>query len=343
MSGRLQAGTGRTLIGALALCAVLAAAGRARAEADKVRFAIQAGLPWLPFLVMEQEKIVETRAAAAGLGAVKAEITTVSGGGVMNDALLSGSLDFATSGLPPFLVIWDKSRNSSIAVKAVAAFGSLPFALVTRNPEVKSVKDFTDKDKIALPTVKASGQAVVLQMAVARAFGIENYAKLDPITITRGHPDATAALLSGNNEIDSHFSSPPYQQIEQRAPGIHTVLTTADVLEGPLSNGVIYTTQKFHDANPKLFRVVMDSVQQAVDEINVDKRAAAALYVRVTHQSLSVDEIVEAMSAPGAIYTLAPQSVFAVASFMAQVGTIKHKVGSWKELFFSAAHDLPGN
>jgi NitT/TauT family transport system substrate-binding protein len=327
---------------AISLTASILASGPAQAEASKVRIAIQPGLAWLPFLLADESHLIEKHAKAAGLGDVAVEIRTVSGGGVMNDALLSGNLDFASSGIPAFMVIWDKAA-AALPVKAVCGFGSLPFDLVTRDPKVKSIKDFTDANKIALPTVKASGQAIILEMAVAKEFGQENYAKLDPLTISRGHPDAVAALLSGKGEIDSHFSAPPYQQVELRAQGVHSVLNTGDVLGQPLSNGLLYTTQKFHDANPKLFKAVMDALKEADERINADKRAAAELYVRVTKDTSGVEQILEAISAPGVDYTIAPQSVYAMASFMNKVGTVKHPVASWKDLFFSEAHTLPGS
>jgi NitT/TauT family transport system substrate-binding protein len=332
----------RSKVAALALAIAVLASGAARAEASKVRIAIQPGLPWLPFLLVDDSHLIERYAKAAGLGEVAVEIRTVSGGGVMNDALLSGNLDFASSGIPAFMVIWDKAATA-LPVKAVCAFGSLPFELVTRDPKVKSIKDFTEANKIALPTVKASGQAIILEMAVAKAFGQENYAKLDPLTISRGHPDAVAAILSGKGEIDSHFSSPPYQQVELRGPGVHTVLKTSDVLDHPLSNGLLYTTQKFHDANPKLFQAVMDALKEADAQLTADKRAAAELYIRLTKETTGVEQILEAISAPGVEYTIAPQSVYTMAAFMNKVGTVKHPVASWQDLFFSEAHALPGS
>ncbi len=325
-----------------AFAALALAAPPACAEAAAVRIAIQPGLAWLPFLLAGQQHLIEQRAAAAGLGAVTVDIRTVSGGGVENDALLSGSLDFASSGVPAFMILWDKAA-AVMPIRAVCGFGSLPFYLVTRNKAVTTIKDFGQADRIALPTVRASGQAVILEMAAARAFGIANYARLDPLTVSRGQPDAMAALLSGKGEIDSHFSSPPYQEIELAAPGVHAVLKTTEILDHPLSNGVLYTTQRFHDANPKLFRAVMDGLGDADARINADRRAAAAFYVAATHQTLSVDQILAAMSSPGVEYTIAPQSVFTLASFMHEVGTVKHDVKSWKDLFFEEAHGLPGS
>ncbi len=96
----------------------------------------------------------------------------------MNDALLSGSVDFVCLGIPGIATIWGKTKGG-LEVKAASGFNFLPLQLNTRNPNIKSMRDLTDKDKIALPAVKVSMQAIILQMAAAQAFGEANYTKLD--------------------------------------------------------------------------------------------------------------------------------------------------------------------
>src|SRR5437879_830561 len=85
---------------------------------------------------------------------------------------------------------------------------------VTRNPNVKTISDFRDGDRIALPAVKVSAQAVLLQMAAEQAFGAGQQNRLDPLTVTMSHPDAMQALLSGQSEVNAHFGSPPFQYQE---------------------------------------------------------------------------------------------------------------------------------
>ncbi len=73
-----------------------------------------------------------------------------------------------------------------------------------------TIADFTSKNRIALPGVKVSIQAILLEMATAKAFGDDQYAKLDPLTTTLSHADGMAELLSPDSPVDSHFTSPPY-------------------------------------------------------------------------------------------------------------------------------------
>jgi NitT/TauT family transport system substrate-binding protein len=88
---------------------------------------------------------------------------------------------------------------------------------------VKTLKDFTDKDRIALPAVRVSMQAVILQMAAEKEFGAGQQHKLDPWTVSLSHPDGLAQMMSGKSEITAHFTSAPfmYQELggQARPPG----------------------------------------------------------------------------------------------------------------------------
>ena len=63
-------------------------------------------------------------------------------------------------------------------------------SLNTNRARIKTLADFTPDDKIALPGIKTSLAAVVLQMLVAQRFGQASYAKLDPMTVGLPHPEA---------------------------------------------------------------------------------------------------------------------------------------------------------
>lgn len=327
-----------------ALSLLFAGAGwaDARAEVATVRIAQQPGLTYLPLVVMEHDKLVEKNAEAAGLGKVTVEWSKFAGGNVMNDALLSGNLDFAATGMPSFLILWDKAKGL-LDVRGLCSYGSTPLYLVTRDPKVKTIRDFTESDRIAVPAVKSSVQAILLQMQAEKEWGVGKHAKLDGLTISRAHPDAYTALVSGQSEITAHFGAPPYEQMELAQPGMHLVLSSEDVLGGPASNGVFYLTAKFHRENPKLVGVIKAAMGEAIDLINRDHRVAAEKYLAVTQEKTTVEKLVELIEQPGAIYTLAPQKTFAYADFMHRIGSIKRKAESWKDLYFPEAHDLPGS
>ena len=328
-----------------ALCGMLSLgiATPAHAETSEVRAAQQFGLSYLALMMMEDSKLVEKQAKALGLGDIKVSWAKLGGPGAMNDALLSGGIDFGTGGVPSLITLWSKTHGTPQEVRGVGALNSMPVNLVTSNPNVKSIRDFTDKDKIAVTTVKVSTQALLLQMAAAKEFGEQNYAKLDPLTVSLPHPDAMTALLSGGGTITAHFSSPPFQYQEVARPGIRTILSNYEILGGPATFNVVWSTAKFRDGNPKTYAAFVAAFEEATATINRDKRAAAEVYKRMSGTKETVEELLKMMEDPLVEYTLTPKSTMKTAEFMAKVGTIKEKPSSWKDLFFPNVHGLQGS
>jgi len=313
----------------------------AHAELAEINVAQQYGIGYLSLMVMEEQKLIEKHAKAAGVE-VKVNWAKFAGGNVMNDALLSGSLQFASGGVGPLITIWARTKGN-LDVKAVAALDSMPLYLNTRNPSVKTIKDFTEKDKIALPAVKVSVQAVTLQMAAEKAFGEGQHGKLDALTVSMSHPDAQTALLSGQSEVTAHFGSPPFQYQQLKRPGIHQVLSSTDVLGGPTTFNVVWTTSKFRNENPKLYAAFVSALEEATAYINKDKTAAAEAYLRISKDKDSVADILAMLNDPAIVFTMAPQNIMAYANFMAKIGMIKAKPESWKDMFFPNVHGLAGS
>ncbi len=326
----------------LPLAAVMLTLQPAVAEVSEIRLARQPGLSYLPLAVMEHEKLIEKQAAAAGIKNIKVEWAKFAAGNVMNDALLSGSLDIASGGVAPLITLWAKSKGQ---VRGVAAQTTSQIYINTRNPDVKTIKDFTDKDRIALPAVKVSVNAIVLQMAVEKAFGPGNAYKLEPLTTSRSYAEGSAALLSGIGEINSAASAPPYYYKEIATPGIHTVLKSYDVLGGPSTNNVIWATTKFHDENPKLYAAFFAAYKEAIDLINRDPKKGAQIFQDSDrNKTYSLDDLVMMLTDKSSIeFTIVPHNITKYTDFMYRMGSIKEKPKSWKDLFFPEVHSLPGS
>jgi len=332
----------RTVLACLSLAAVMLSLQPAAAEVSEIRLARQPGLSYLPLAVMEHEKLIEKHAAAAGIKDIKVEWSKFAAGNVMNDALLSDSLDIAAGGVAPLITLWAKSKGQ---VRGVAAQTTSQIYINTRNPNVKTIKDFTDKDRIALPAVKVSVNAIVLQMAAEKAFGPGNAYKLEPLTTSRSYAEGSAALLSGIGEINSAASAPPYYYKEIATPGIHTVLKSYDVLGGPSTNNVIWTTQKFHDGNPKLYAAFFAAYKESIDLINRDPKKGAQIFQDADrNKTYSIDELVMMLTDKSSMeFTIVPHNITKYSDFMYRMGSIKEKPNSWKDLFFPEIHSLPGS
>ena len=148
------------------------------ARAAEIRLAEQFSMGYLQFNVMKRDRLIEKYATQRGLKDFKVSWQRFNGPVAMNEALLSNSTDIVSGGVPGLITLWDKTQGTSFEVKGICALSSQPFLLNTANPDIKSIKDFTERDRIAVPSIKVSVQAVLLQMAAAAAYGEENYAKL---------------------------------------------------------------------------------------------------------------------------------------------------------------------
>ncbi len=331
-----------TIRASVAVLLLFAASLVARAETNEVKIATQYGIGYLALTIMKEEKLIEKHLAQAGLPETKVAWVKLGAGAAANDALLSGSLDFASGGTGPAFILWDKTRDG-VDVRGVAALSSMPNLLVSRNPNVKTIKDFTDKDRIAMAGAGSSVQTIYLQMAAVKEWGQDNYKKLNPLMVNLPHPEGLAALLSGAGDVTAQFTSPPFQYYALEKPGIHTVLNSYDVMGGPNTFLMVWATNKFRTANPKTYKAVLDALKEATDSINADKRRAAEIYVKEGGNKDQVDKILAMMNDPQVSYTLAPERVLPYAQFMNQIGSLKNRPASWKDLFFPEIHNLPGS
>lgn len=312
--------------------AVLLVAFSAHAQGEsRLRIAAQYGIGYLPFLVMEKERLVEKQAAAAGLPEPKIEWVNLGGGGAVNEALVSGSIEVAAAGPPVFLTVWEKTRGNA-EVRGLASLNNIPTTLNTINPAVRSIADFTDRDKIALPAVKVSYQALTLQLAAEQLWGKGNHDRLDRLTVSMPHPEAQRAMLSGL-EITAHFATPPFMYSELKDPRVRNVLSSYEVFGEPVSFNIVYTSKAAFQKNPKLYEAFVAALQDAMKQISDDKARAAKLYVKQMGPSLDPAFVEEMLGDPSFQLTSTPRGVMKMADFMARIGRIKTAPANIDELF----------
>lgn len=317
----------------------LLAPATAQAEGE-IRIAEQFGIVYLLLNVVRDQHLIEKHGKAEGLD-IKVDWTQLSGGSAINDALLSGSVDIAGAGVGPLLTIWDRTYGRQ-NVKAVASLGNFPYYLMSNNPKVKTIADFTEQDRIALPAVGVSVQSRYLQYAAAKLWGDKEFNRLDKYTVAVPHPDATAALIAGGTELTGHFSNPPFHEQALENPNVHVVLNSYDLF-GPNSPTVLFATEKFRNDNPKTYKAFVEALAEAADFAQKDKGAAADTYLRVTKAKIDRAALLKIIDNPQFEFTVTPKNTYPLAEFLHRVGAIKHKPESWKDYFFQDAKPLQGS
>lgn len=300
----------------------------ARAEVQELRLARQYGISHLQMALLEELKLIEKHAAAGGLPNMKVSWRRFSDGPGMNEALLSGNIDIANGGLTALIVLFDKSRGAYVGL---APLSSMPAILMMRSPNVKSVRDLTDNDRIALVS-RVSMQAIILRMFAAQAFGKDRASDLDRLTVPLPHADAMASLISRGTEITGHFTAAPYYQQEEAA-GMHRALNSYDILGGPATYSVTWASKKFLNDNPKTAAAVLGALGEATEIIKKDPARAAQLYIKAEGSKLDPVLVEKMIRDPENVFTNTPQNTMKFVEFMTASGTVKKPPERWQDLF----------
>jgi NitT/TauT family transport system substrate-binding protein len=326
------------LFGVVATC--FSASSVVRAEVTEVRIGIQFGLIYLPVMVAEAKGFFAEEAAKAGLGQLKVIVQRFSGSPAINDALLSGSVDAGAYGLPGLLIAWDKTKERQ-EVKGLAALSANPYILFTNKPEIKSLTDFGEQDRIALPATIAP-QAILLRLAAEKAYGPGQFGRLDTVMIGMPHPEAMAALLAGKTGITGYFASPPFSTALLRENKVHAVITSGDILDGEEVSSVVFGARKaFVDANPIVAKTILAAIEDAMAFIAKDPNAAVEIYLAAEPVKIAKEDVLRPLSSMG--YGLEPRNLMKFARLMRRAGMIKNEPSSWKDVFFPLLHDRNGS
>ncbi|RJL19959.1 ABC transporter substrate-binding protein [Paracoccus siganidrum] len=319
--------------------AALSAAQPALAE-GRIRLSEQFGTLYLPLHVIRDQNLLEKHAAQQGLDGIEVEWHKISGGNAVNDALLSGSIDVGAAGIGPFLTLWDRTDGG---VRIIGGLAHQPNYLITNNPDIRTLRDFSDADKIALPAVGVSVQARILQIAAEKEFGEGRHDALDHLTVGLPHPDATAALLTGSTEVTAHLSNTPFQEQALREEGIHRVFSSFEVLGQPITPTYVYATVEFREQNPKTYAAFLAAFREASAWIEANKAEAVETYIRVENSRLEPEFVLSLLESPESEFTLVPAGSFIFADFLHRIGALKKKADSWKDYTFEDLHDEDGS
>lgn len=329
------------LIGGAALAAALSTP--ALAADQEIRLAQQFSMGYLQLNVMQHEQLIEKHAKALGISDPKVSWFKFNGPTAVNEALISGNVDIGSGGVPGLLTLWARTKGTPQEVRGISALSSQPFLLNARNPAIKTIADFKDSDRIAVPAVKSSVQALTLQMAAAKRWGPKEFEKLDPLTVSMTPPDATVALLKGGAQISAAFSVPPFQFMQLDDKEVHTVLNSYDVMGGPHTFTAIWTSKKFRDESPKMYKAFVEALKEATDLVNADKRKAAGYWIEDSKSKLPLDKAAAIVSGAQVHWTMVPENTMKYADFMSSVGRLKAKPESWKDYFFPEAQGMKGS
>lgn len=336
-----------TLIRRAALAAAMAigVASTVSAQTSQVRIVSTPGLAQFPARYAVERGLIAGQAKAQGLGDVKVTYQQVTSGNVVSDLILSGNADVGVGGNVPLFTLWDKTRGAQ-KVRGIMPFSQGHMFLISSDPRIRSLKDYTDTDRIAMTGVRSTTYSMLLQMGAAKEFGWEARAKLDNITVGMGNDDAMLAMLSGKHEVKSHMTIMPHSMMELASGKAHVVMSSKDLLGGPYTFVVAFATEKFKADNPKVYGALTAGLEEALQHFNSKPREVAELFKSLEPVKNTVDEIaamIEGKTPDELQFTSTPNSTLRFTEFMVRSGTLKSQPQSWQDLWFENVHGKPGN
>jgi NitT/TauT family transport system substrate-binding protein len=328
-----------------AATAILAGTFGVRAETTQVRIASTYGLAQLPGRLAFEQHFIEKQAKRMGLPDLQVSFQAVSSGIVVSDLLLSRNADVGVGGNVPLFSLWDKTSGAQ-KIRGIMSFSRANMFLLTVDPRIKSIRDYTDTDRIAMTDVRSTTYSIILQMAAAKEYGWDQRTKFDQITVGMGNNEALAAMLSGRTEVKSHMTILPHSTMELNSGKVHIVLNSKDLFGEPYTTVAAFAMERFKQDNPKTYAAIVAGLQEAIDFINTNPSEAAKIFVQKEPFTGSFDELVkmtQGKTADELSFTSTPNTTKLFTDFMYKSGSLRNLPASWKDLWLDNAWDSTGS
>jgi NitT/TauT family transport system substrate-binding protein len=307
-----------------------------------VSIASTIGLAQFPGRIASDLHLIEKRAAALGVPNLKVNYQAVTSGGVVSDLFLSGHADIGIGGNVPMFNLWSKTHGR---VKGMMALSQGDMFLISCDPRIKTIRDYSSTDRIAMTDLKSTTYAMMLQMEAAKVFGWDNRNKFGQISVAMSDPDGMGAILSCRTDVKSQMTILPHSTIELDSGKGHEVFGSEELLGHPYSFDAAFTTQDFHRKNPKVYQAVTEGLTDAVDYIDRNPEKAADMYMKSQPFPGKRDMLVKLIKGETKdhfSYTATPNSTQDFMEFMAKAGMIPAASKSWKDVWFDNVWSLPG-
>ena len=312
-------------------------------ESNEIRIIGSIGLQFLPTYVAVDKQLIEKHAKKLGIENPKVVFNLVTNGAAINDALISNTSDVGQVPGPALVLLWSRTRGAQ-AIRGIVAGSEIPPVLVTIDPRIKSIDDYGEKDRIAMPTVKISSYAIMMQMAAEQKYGFDQRAKFDPMSVPLNFAEIMSSLTSGGTEVKSAVVVPPFTQYLLETGKVRQVLSLDDVFGGHGTLNVFATTEKFHSQNPKAYAAVKAALIEAMDFIRDNSREAAEIYNKREPNKKGVEWVESLIKDKKAVnFTAEPHRFEKLATFLHKSGVVNAQPASWKDLFFDQGEGLNGN
>lgn len=330
----------RQSLGLLAAGAALPFAPRiARAQSSDIKIGIQFGLPYLGFIVANSLDLFNKHARDMGADATFS-MTRISGPTAMTEGLLSKNLHITAQGMLSLLIGYTKSKGI-YDLGGISAYWKGTYTIYTNVPEVQSVADIKPEHKIAVPG-PTSSQSLILRRAAMQIFGDDQAGRFDKQMVALPHPDAVAALTTGDT-VQVYFATSPYNEVLSSNAAVHAIGTSDEFNPPGMTNGVVAGLRDFVEGNPVAIKAFLAALDEANAYIPENIEETARIYFEAVPANMSDEAKIEVIRNNAHEYTTVPNGVMKTARFTNQLGFLEDVPNDWRDVFFAPTNEGPGS
>jgi len=245
-------------------------------EERVIRFSGPNNLHSAAFFVMEELNLI-----ANHIENVKIISISSDSGSAINEALIGGQIDVGLLGQSHFLIGMDKNVPYRIATPV--SYNKI--ALVTNNPNIRSLNDIGPDDRIAVSSL-TSGGAMFLYMACEQQLGDWNALK-EQLVIIVNQEDALLALINKAGITLTTIDATSISIATQS--GGYVVFEDSDVSD--IRFMLCVFNESFYEQYPDLYKAFLAALEEAVQLIN--SRDDRALEIISKAVNLDKDLLIE--------------------------------------------------
>ncbi len=296
---------------ALVLVAAMAvsftACGKKKAS-NELTIAYQSSIAYAPLLVMKEKKLIEKHYGKD----VKIDWQELANGAAINEAFMAGALDIGNMGVGPAI----SGMMAGIPYKIFTGLSSQPYAVLTNQADIKTLKDIKKDDIIAI-TGLGSQPHVLLAMAAKAELG--NAKALDANLQVLPNADGYTSIKSG--AVNCHMVISPYNFMEEKEDNIHEIEISKDVWPNGNTFIVGVASKKLYE-NTELYEAVNKALEEAMTFIKENPEETAKI-LAVGYPDASEEDILSWMADERSNYTTELQGVMELSNFMVEEGFLE--------------------
>lgn len=288
------------------------------AESESMVIAYQSSIAYAPLLVMKEKGLIEKHYGKE----VSVDWQLAANGAVINDGITAGSIDIGALGAAPAI----SGMQAGIPYKIFAGLSSQPYAILTNQDDINSLKDIKKDDMIAITNIN-SHPHILLAMAAKAELGDAH--ALDGNLTVLANADGYSSIISG--AVQCHMVISPYNFMEVDE-GMKEIKISEDVWPNGDTFIVGVASEKFKEEKPELYDALCKALEEAMEFIENNPEETAEILAK--DYDASAEEILTWMNDEASGYTTKLQGIMNLADFMVEEGFLEEGPSDISELVY---------